>query len=158
MTASLQPESPDNLRIKNRRKRLANIWKSEEWKRRKQEFIKDKRCAWCGATEKLLPHHPYINSLKDGTYLDLYLSGCIVLCTSCHYALHHGRKLCPICKERYAPFDADMCYTCYQSAHPEIKENIERRKRERQDIQRKLRREAREKYKKTKKAKKSKNG
>lgn len=119
-----QPE----IQTKSRRKKLAKTWSSKEWKDRKAEFIKGKVCSWCGATEKLLPHHPYINSMKDGTYLDFYLSGCIVLCTRCHFALHKGKKLCPKCKEHYCNHDTEMCYGCFLEQNPGIKEKIELKK------------------------------
>jgi len=145
--------SPDNIRIINRKKKLSKIWTTKEWKEKKTEFIKGKVCSWCGTTEKLLPHHPYMNSLKDGTYMDFYLSGCIVLCTRCHFALHHGKKLCPKCKEHYCSFDAEMCYPCYTKEHPEIELVKQKKKEEMKALRKKLNKELRLKYKtnKTKK-------
>jgi hypothetical protein len=139
--------SPEEIRTINRRKKLSKIWASPEWKEKKAEFIKGKVCSWCGTTEKLLPHHPYIKSLSDGTYLNLYLSGCVVLCTKCHYALHHGRKLCPKCKKGYCPFDTEMCYDCYKKEHPEIEELKHKKKEEIKALRKKLNKQAREKYK-----------
>lgn len=139
--------SPDNIRIINRKKKLSKIWTTKEWKEKKTEFIKGKVCSWCGTTEKLLPHHPYMNSLKDGTYMDFYLSGCIVLCTRCHFALHHGKKLCPKCKKHYCSFDAEMCYPCYTKEHPEIIEAREKTKRHFKELKKKRQKELREKFK-----------
>lgn len=69
-----------------------------------------------------LPHHPYLESYKDGTYANLYLSGCMVVCNRCHYAIHHGMVLCKRCGTRYHGVGADMCKSCWLELHPEIVE------------------------------------
>jgi hypothetical protein len=137
----------EERQTKSRRKKLAKIWQTKEWKEKKAIFIKGKVCSWCGTDKKLLPHHPYINSLSEGIYLDFYLSGCVVLCTRCHFALHHGKKLCPTCKEHYCSFDTEMCYPCYVKLHPEIEEARVKKKEEMRALQKKLRKQAREKAK-----------
>ena len=130
-------ESPDNIRIKNRKKRLKSIWSSSAWKKAVKEFTAGRVCQWCGGTKYLTAHHPYRNSLNDETYLNLYLSGCLCLCRSCHFAIHHSLILCPICKLKYMRIGADCCYGCYLLKHPEIVEMRliaeERRKRDRKE-------------------------
>ena len=32
-------------------------WQLSEWKRKRQELLKDKRCEYCGSTENLVIHH-----------------------------------------------------------------------------------------------------
>jgi len=114
---------PDlNKAISNRRKNLKKTYASKEWKKNVKEFVKGKTCEWCGTTEKLLAHHPFLTSYKDGTYGDLYLSGCIVLCTRCHFALHKGLVLCKRCGKHYHLIGADCCRSCFMELHPEMVE------------------------------------
>jgi hypothetical protein len=86
-----------------------------------------KPCKWHLETDRpvevkvgTLAHHPYYESYKDGNYLDLYLSGCMVLCNSCHYSLHHGLVLCKRCGVHYHRVGADCCKSCWLELHPEV--------------------------------------
>lgn len=143
-------ESPQNRRITNRKKLLKKIWQTPAWKKAVKEFIKGKTCQWCGSTIRLTAHHPYRSSLDDDTYMNLYLSGCIVLCNSCHYAVHHSLVLCPVCKKHYMRLGADQCYGCFILKHPEVAMAAEmakeRRKRERREYAKKKRQEYKEKH------------
>ena len=85
-----------------------------------------------------LPHHPYRNSYK-GHYDDLELSGCVAYCGKCHFSLHKGRKLCPICKEKYPLWDQEMCTGCYNKAHPEMVEAKKVKVEEKKALLKKLR-------------------
>jgi len=117
--------SPENNRISSRKKKMRKTWQTKEWKDAVKEFTKGKVCQWCGGTSYLTAHHPYRNSYGNQTYLDLYLSGAIVLCRSCHFAIHHSLILCPVCKKHYMRLGADMCYGCFIIKHPEVAEAIQ---------------------------------
>lgn len=59
-----------------------------------------------------VPHHAEDTDYHDlPTYLAT-LSRAIPCCNRCHTAGHHGKDLCPICKEHYKPFEAETCYHC----------------------------------------------
>jgi len=143
---------PDlNKAISNRRKNLKKTYQSKEWKANVKAFIAGKKCEWCGTTEKLLAHHPYLESYKDGTYSDLYLSGCIVLCNRCHFSLHKGLTLCRKCKLHYHGVGADVCRICYLAEHPEIVEAKKKKEQEKKALLKKLRDEQKAKAKAWKK-------
>jgi len=102
---------PEEIRAANRKRELQAIWNSKEWEERKLVFLHGKSCQWCGSTTDLVPHHPDESLYKSREkYFDL--SRCIVLCKRCHFALHHGRILCPNCHERYMPVGRDCCWNC----------------------------------------------
>ena len=121
---------PDLVKaIKGRKKKLEKIWSSEEWKGRKAAFLFGH--PWCEMHYKegikvraTVPHHPYRNATM-GHYTDLELSQCVAYCKSCHFALHKGRKLCPVCKENYPRWDQEMCWSCFCIKNPGIIEKIE---------------------------------
>ena len=112
-----------------RRKRLKGVWVTEEWKVEKAEFLKDyPNCEMHKSViikgnplivPATVPHHPDKTSYKEG-YSDLELSQCVAYCKSCHFAIHHGMKLCPVCGEHYCPWDAPICKRCFDKAHPDI--------------------------------------
>lgn len=116
---SITTECPQSRAKKGRRKKLSSIWNQKEHKARVKAFCAGKVCAWCGSSEHLTAHHPYLESYK-GCYTDLELSGCIVLCSRCHFALHKGLVLCPVCGKRYYRVGGEMCKSCYLEAHPEV--------------------------------------
>ena len=139
-------QSPENVRISNRRKKLRTIWKSKEWKEAVKNYVGDKPCQWCGGTERRTAHHPYYTSTDD-VYLDLYLSGCLVLCNRCHFAIHKGLTLCPNCRQRYMRIGSTVCYSCYLLNNPDIAEQTRRRKEEVKQLKKKLRDKFKEKVK-----------
>lgn len=111
--------SPEEKRTKGRRKKLQEIWNSKEWKEQKAEFLANHPlCSMCGAPSTV-PHHPTRESYK-GHYSDLELSQCVAYCNRCHFAVHHGIKLCSKCKEHYHPWDSPECRYCFDMEHPEI--------------------------------------
>ena len=131
---------PDLVKaISNRRKNLKKTYSSKEWKANVKAFIAGKKCEWCGTTEKLLAHHPYLTSYSDGTYGDLYLSGCMVLCNRCHFSLHKGLVLCGKCREHYHLVGADCCRNCFVLAHPEIVEAKKKKEDEKKALLKSLR-------------------
>jgi hypothetical protein len=67
-----------------------------------------------------LVHHTYLESYKDGTYLDLKTIDKDILCGRCHYAIHHDLDLCKC--GRYMRRGAHQCKTCFDKAHPEMVE------------------------------------
>ena len=109
---------------------MRKTWQTKEWKNAVKAFTSGKSCQWCGVTSGLTAHHPFLKSYSDGVYLNLYLSGCIVLCNRCHFSLHKGLVLCPICKSHYMRVGSDRCYSCFILSHPEILEARERKKEE----------------------------
>ena len=113
---------PQARRTKTRRTRKGTVYQSKAWKEKVKTFVAGKSCEWCGSTEKLLAHHPYRDT-PDAIYQDLYLSGCIVLCNTCHFMFHrrHKRK-CPVCGEHWMDLDVDRCYECHLKATPGLKE------------------------------------
>ena len=54
-------------------------------------------------------------------YLDLS-KDIMILCKRCHYALHKGKKLCPVCKSRYVSRRYSVCFKCLS---PQQKQEIE---------------------------------
>ena len=91
-------------------------WHTKEWKQKAENFVKDKKCVWCGATEHLVPHHPRRRKYTKEEYLNLE-KYCVVLCKTCNFMEGKGYKLCPICRKRYYKkkkwYHKSMCYTCY---------------------------------------------
>lgn len=107
-----------------------SVWQTQEWKDKAAEFVKGKSCEWCGATEKLVPHHP---KKKGGYTREEYLSleGCKVLCGKCNFMESKGYKICPVCKKKYFKpkrgRDA-MCWDCFSqtSLGKSVKEYYEK--------------------------------
>jgi len=130
---------PQEIRKNNRRAGLRKIWNSKEWKEKKAKFLVGKVCEWCGSTEKLTAHHPYLESYKSDIYIELDLSGCIAVCNKCHFAIHHGLVLCSVCKEHYHGVGADMCKACWLKLHPEIAEAREKKKEDMKNLKKKMR-------------------
>lgn len=128
--------SPEEIRANNRKKKNKEIWKSKEWKRLRDEFVRGKCCAICGSTTRLTPHHPREESYRSREkYLDL--SSCIVLCSGCHTKIHKGYHLCPICKKNLTKYE--QCWNCIPD---EVKEKFGVKK----VLKRKLQRELRKKF------------
>jgi hypothetical protein len=132
---------PQARHTKNRRKSKSKTYKTKKWKDGSAAFVKGKTCEWCGSTEKLLAHHPYMDT-PDGVYSDLYLSGCIVLCSTCHFMFHRRhKKRCPVCKVGWMPLDTDMCYTCNLKANPGKAEAIAAEKERRAEADRQFKKD-----------------
>lgn len=140
--------SPEERRTKGRRAGLRKIWSSAEWKEQKKKFLEDHPlCVMHMEANKVvpatLPHHPTLTSYK-GHYTDLELSQCVPLCTKCHFAVHHGLKLCKTCGEHYHQWYADECHYCFDSKHPEIvkaREDYEQSRAEKEKAAKKARNE-----------------
>jgi hypothetical protein len=118
--------------VKGRKANLKKIWSGKEWKAAKEAFLKENPfCEMHAAVgmheDATIPHHPYRNSYQ-GHYTDLELSQCVAYCKKCHFAVHHGRKLCPVCGEKYPRWDAEMCWSCFCLKHPEVVQEIEENK------------------------------
>lgn len=144
MTDDGKVTCPQARRTKTRRKNLKKKWTGKVWKEKREGFIKSRggKCEWCGIKQgvylgkdekgrdrylALTVHHPMRDSYGDMAYMDFYLSGCIVLCPSCHYATHHSRTLCERHHDdgenHYRWHDAEMCGYCFLKEHPEISGN-----------------------------------
>jgi hypothetical protein len=85
-----------------------------------------------------LVHHPYAESYKDGSYSNFYFSACMVLCGSCHFAVHHNLQLCPVCGNKYHRLGSDMCRDCFNKLHPEIEAEKARYKYDMKALKKKL--------------------
>ena len=113
----------EEIRVRNRRKALAKVRASKEYKDRQKSLVAGKVCIWCGRPDRLLIHHTSIDDYKDAeTYIRTLDKGW-VMCTSCHRNYHMGKMLCPKCKERYTKYA-----TCYQCMPIEQREEIMHRK------------------------------
>lgn len=120
--------NPQTRRTRTRRTKKSKVYQSPEWKARVAGFVKGKECEWCGAKTKLLAHHPYRDT-PDSIYQDLYLSGCIILCQTCHFMFHRRhKKKCPVCREHWMDLDVDRCYTCHLKENPGLAEKIQEEK------------------------------
>lgn len=150
-------ESPDNRRISSRKKNLRKIWRTPEWKKGVKDFVAGKKCQWCGSTNRLTAHHPYYQS-ADSVYLDLYLSGCLVLCNRCHFAIHKGLQLCPDCGQHYMRLGAGTCYNCFVLNNPEVAERILIKKERDKRLKKELQKKSRDKFKEKIKPKKDSSG
>jgi len=126
--------APETIRTSSRRKNLTKTWSGKEWKEKRLAFIESRggKCEWCGSTERLTVHHPMRNSYGNTAYMDFFLSGCTLLCSRCHSALHAGRVICEREHEdgevHYRWHDAEMCSYCFLKLHPELKEQKKRDK------------------------------
>ena len=136
---------PAARRVTTRRKKLKKTWTGKVWKAKRLEFIKlhKGKCDWCGSTVTLTVHHPMRDAYGEDAYMDFYLSGCVLLCSSCHKATHVGKVLCTNVHEdgenHYKWHDALECGVCYHKLHPEIKENVQKKKDDAKAILKKLR-------------------
>ena len=111
--------SVEERRSNNRKKANRRLWQSARWRKKRKEFIhkSGEKCVWCGSTKYLTVHHPFLESYEDTeTYLNFYLSGCIILCRRCHAATHRGLVLCPRCKNHYVSPLYTECFNCLDSA------------------------------------------
>lgn len=148
---------PEQIRTNTRRKNLKKKWGGKEWKVAREKFIQERgaKCEWCKGTERLTVHHPQRNGYGDQVYLNFYLSGCVLLCSRCHAALHAGKVLCERehadGENHYRWHDAEMCSYCFLQEHPEIKELAEIARSEKRKRQRELRKAQAQKAKEWKK-------
>jgi hypothetical protein len=93
-------------------------WATVEWRKKREEYIEDKQCEWCGSKNDLVIHHPQKpNSLTDEEYFSFV--GTMILCKRCHYALHRGYVLCRKCKNNYHRPIYDMCSKCNKDSIPQ---------------------------------------
>ena len=93
-------------------------WQKTEWREKRQSFLKDKKCEWCGATNRLVIHHKnYLNpdgsSISNEQYLDWDKAEVIVLCRKCHTNYHKGYVLCNKCGEHWHKPTYEACWTCF---------------------------------------------
>ena len=140
--SSISVSNPGSRQLKGRRSKLNKIWSGKEWKERKEAFLKiypncemHKSVIIKGSSlivPATVPHHPYKTSYKEG-YSDLDLSQCVAYCQKCHFAIHHGMKLCETCGEHYHPWDAPQCRYCFDKANPDI---VAKRKRAKEEYER----------------------
>jgi len=70
--------------------------------------------------KKGVPDPPEYTDLSQDT---------IILCRKCHYAWHHGKTLCPICKKTYKRVHLPRCFYCLP---PEEQERIKIAKKQRE--------------------------
>ena len=133
---------PDELRTINRRKELARIRRTKEYRDIVEERVRGKTCIWCERPDRLTIHHV---SISDYLSAEAYISGLDkgwVMCTSCHRAYHSGRILCPKCKTRYTKYT-----TCYACMPQERKDEIVRKKIQFRKLKKALEKARYQKYK-----------
>lgn len=131
---TIEVSCPEARRTRTRRTKKSKVYQTKEWKDRVAAFVAGKACEWCGSTEHLLAHHPYRDT-PDAIYQDLYLSGCIILCNTCHFMFHRRhKKKCPVCHEHWMDLDVDMCYSCYLDRNPGLAEKIQEKAAERERL------------------------
>ena len=125
---------PEEIRVKNRRKALASVRRTKEYKDRQKVYTFDKVCIWCGKGDHLLIHHTDYSDYDTPEIYIRTLDKGWVMCTRCHEAYHHGRILCPVCKEVTTKYE--RCYRCLpQGRKDEIEHDKERKKRIKRDIE-----------------------
>lgn len=75
---------------------MSKPWKTSAWKKKREEFIKDKECEWCGSKKELSIHHK-----KHSLPYDL------------HYKQVSDMMLRKLIKERvYKPIRREACPGC----------------------------------------------
>lgn len=132
---------PEEIRVHNRRKELASVRRSPEYRERQRLLVLGKNCIWCGRRDHLLIHHTSLDDYRDAeTYIRTLDKGW-VMCGSCHRAYHNNRILCPVCKERYTKYA-----TCYQCMPQERKDEIIARKVRMKLLKRRLNKQARARF------------
>lgn len=90
---------------------MVKFWTRKEWKLKREEFLKDKKCSMCGTSDNLVIHHPQKkNKLSDEQYMSLI--DVKVSCKKCHWAIHNGLDLCPECRIKYKKIKYEMCFGC----------------------------------------------
>lgn len=116
-------KSQPEIQTINRRKELARIRRTKEYRDILAGRVDGQRCIWCGCKDKLTVHHISLQDyLSERTYIAGLYTGW-VMCHRCHRAYHRGYILCPQCKEHYTKYN--VCYRCMPA---ERKEEIERKK------------------------------
>lgn len=57
-----------------------------------------------------------VESQRDSYFQDEYLQfkDCVVLCKKCHFLIHNGRDICPICKKNSKKIHYPSCWECFQ--------------------------------------------
>jgi hypothetical protein len=93
-------------------------WQTKAWRDKRKGYLEDKKCEWCGTTERLVIHHPtYINpdgsSISPEQYMDWENTKVQVLCRKCHTNYHKGRIRCKVCKDHWHDPKYDSCWTCF---------------------------------------------
>ena len=132
---------PEEIRTDNRRKELARIRRTREYREIVSSLTAGRTCIWCGRIDHLTIHHVSLWSyMSERAYIEGLYTGW-VMCTSCHRAYHSGRILCPECKTRYTKYT-----TCYACMPQERKDEIVRKKIQKKKLLRMLRKKARDRF------------
>jgi aerobic-type carbon monoxide dehydrogenase small subunit (CoxS/CutS family) len=129
LTTTCQPARA----TQTRRKALAALHKSPEWKALRKAFLDEHGwyCDWCGTTKYLSVHHPFRSSYSSlDVYKDFHKSQCVVLCRKCHTAVENNLVLCTYRdgelhddgENHYRYHDAPYCSYCRYKLFPEEKE------------------------------------
>jgi len=106
-------------RVKKMEEERETHWKqikksryTKEWRDARKNHIGES-CEICGSKEKLAIHHTDINSYSDIEKYKTMADGKIqTLCKRCHFAMHNGMELCPICKKKYKYKKYKTCFNC----------------------------------------------
>lgn len=108
--------------IRARKKTLAKIHRSKEWKENVAKFkIAHPFCEWHLASKievpTQVPHHPEEN-VPIEVYPDLERCHCIPLCNQCHGAIRWQKVLCK-CGRGYHHFTDTKCSKCKDEEDPQ---------------------------------------
>jgi len=99
--------------LKEKRLERSKIYRSKEWKEKREEILSD-TCAYCGSKDKLCLHHLDETSYKNiDVYKNISDENVITLCNLCHYHIHRGRDVCQVCKKNYKGLSFQMCRECF---------------------------------------------
>ncbi len=108
---------PQRRRIEKHDEQNEEIWNSEEWKRRKEQFLRENpACCSCGGISQV-PHHPDLEVYGKPEYLDL--SNTRPYCNRCHRGLHRGLFRCPDCGKIVSRYEGEKCFGCLEKCDQE---------------------------------------
>ena len=104
---------PEEIRTRNRRNVLKDIWNSPEWIALTEQYLKEHPvCDWCGKPSQVV-HHFEPDAYLDMTgYMDFTQGKVVAVCNRCHENERRGLVICPICKKHYTHWKNDRCKYC----------------------------------------------
>jgi hypothetical protein len=141
--------SPEEIRANNRKKKNKKIWYSKEWKTAIKKFKElHPFCKYCDRPTST-GHHTclddYCSSIEY--YIKMLFEKGEPVCNSCHWKVHRGYHICPVCKKNLTKYE--QCWDCISD---EVKEKFEVKKILRNKLRRDLRRKTLLKYTKVNKS------
>lgn len=159
-------QSPQNSRIKNRRKEQDKWRRTKRWKKLVEDHAHapGEVCVHCKRKHgdiKYSKGKPRFN--KNGKPMTVYLTinhitraryvseelyctwdetDMEICCTDCNWRIEHGEKRCPICHGTYIHWRDYCCQECWDKTHPvEAQKRVdeaERKKRELSELKKRI--------------------